>query len=79
MQKQLDSLLRKLNKNSNASDLDCVKKAFNFAMKSHEGQMRVSGEPFFTHPIAVANILADMELDSSSVAAALLHDVVEDT
>ena len=79
MQKQLDSLLKKLNKNSNASDLECVKKAFNFAMKMHEGQMRVSGEPFFTHPIAVANILADMELDSSSVAAALLHDVVEDT
>ncbi len=79
MQKQLDSLLKKLNKNCSSADLECVEKAFNFAMGKHEGQMRVSGEPYFTHPVAVANILADMELDASSVAAGLLHDVVEDT
>ncbi len=79
MQKHLDGLLKKLNKNCSAEDLECVKKAFNFGLQKHEGQMRVSGEPYFTHPIAVANILADMELDASSVAAGLLHDVVEDT
>lgn len=79
MQKQLDSLLKKLKKNNAASNLEPVVKAFNFAKEKHEGQMRVSGEPFFMHPVAVANILADMDLDASSVAAGLLHDVVEDT
>ena len=79
MQKQLDLLLNKLKKNSSTADLECVEKAFNFAMEKHNGQMRVSGEPYFTHPIAVANILADMDLDASSVVAGLLHDVVEDT
>ncbi len=79
MQKQLDDLLKKLKNNNVARDLDVVVKAFDFACKKHDGQLRASGEPFFMHPIAVANILADMEFDASSVAAALLHDVVEDT
>ncbi len=79
MQKQLDNLLKKLKSNNSLANLELVCKAFNYAQEKHEGQLRASGEPFFTHPIAVANILADMELDSSSVAAALLHDVVEDT
>ncbi len=79
MQKQLDDLLKKLKNNNVAKDLDVVVKAFDFACKKHDGQLRASGEPFFMHPIAVANILADMEFDASSVAAALLHDVVEDT
>ncbi len=79
MQKQLDSLLKKLKNNNPSSNLEPVVKAFEFAQSRHEGQLRASGEPFFTHPVAVANILADMELDPSSVAAALLHDVVEDT
>ncbi len=79
MQKQLDSLLKKLKNNNPSSNLEPVVKAFEYAQSRHEGQFRASGEPFFTHPIAVANILADMELDPSSVAAALLHDVVEDT
>ncbi len=79
MQKQLDSLLKKLKSHNPSGSFDMVEKAFNFAKEKHEGQLRASGEPFFTHPIAVANILADMELDSSSVVAALLHDVVEDT
>ena len=79
MQKQLEDLLKKLKKNNVTKDLDVVVKAFDFACKKHDGQLRASGEPFFMHPIAVANILADMEFDASSVAAALLHDVVEDT
>ena len=79
MQKQLEDLLKKLKNNNVAADLDIVIKAFDFACKKHDGQLRASGEPFFMHPIAVANILADMEFDASSVAAALLHDVVEDT
>ncbi len=79
MQKQLDNLLNKLKNHNPSGNFELVTKAFNFAKEKHEGQMRVSGEPFFMHPVAVANILADMELDTSSVAAALLHDVVEDT
>ncbi len=75
----LDNLLKKIQTNNPNSDLDPVKKAFAFAKAKHEGQFRVSGEPFFMHPLAVAEILADMGLDSSSVTAALLHDVVEDT
>ncbi len=79
MQRQLDSLLKKLKNNNPTCNLDSVIKAFNYAQERHEGQLRVSGEPFFMHPVAVANILADMDLDTCSVAAGLLHDVVEDT
>jgi GTP pyrophosphokinase len=79
MQNQLDNLINKLKTYNPSGRFDLVEKAFNYAKEKHEGQLRVSGEPFFMHPVAVANILADMELDASSVAAALLHDVVEDT
>ena len=56
-----------------------ITEAFHFAMQAHEGQKRASGEPYFTHPVAVAFILADLHMDDESIAAALLHDVVEDT
>ncbi len=79
MERALDELLQKVRKNNNSVDLTPIVKAFDFAKEKHEGQFRVSGESFFSHPVAVANILADMELDVSSVTAALLHDVVEDT
>ncbi len=79
MNEQLDRLLNKIKSYNPTGDLETVKKAFVFAQEKHDGQFRVSGEPFFSHPVAVANILADMELDTSSITAALLHDVVEDT
>lgn len=79
MNQALDMLLDKLKNNNPSADLGPVEKAFAFAKEKHEGQFRASGELFFSHPVAVANILADMELDVSSVTAALLHDVVEDT
>ena len=79
MDQELKLLLEKLKKYNPTADLDPVIKAFEFSKAKHEGQFRVSGEPFFSHPIAVANILAEMDLDVSSVVAALLHDVVEDT
>ena len=60
-------------------DLDIIDRAYIFSAKVHDGQVRLSGEPYLYHPLAVAGILADMNLDVVSVAAGLLHDVVEDT
>ncbi|XCC63522.1 bifunctional (p)ppGpp synthetase/guanosine-3',5'-bis(diphosphate) 3'-pyrophosphohydrolase [Christensenella massiliensis] len=56
-----------------------VEKAFTIAEKAHAGQLRHSGEPFFTHPLAVADIVADLGLDHTTIIATILHDVVEDT
>ena len=60
-------------------DNDLLSRAFSFAEKAHRGQVRASGEPYFTHPIEVAHILADMHVDPATIITALLHDVVEDT
>lgn len=60
-------------------DIERITEAFEFAEVSHEGQKRRSGEPYIIHPVAVAQILAEMGMDTDSVCAALLHDVVEDT
>jgi RelA/SpoT family (p)ppGpp synthetase len=56
-----------------------VQRAFVLAQEAHEGQMRSSGDPYITHPVAVAGILADMQFDHETLMAALLHDVIEDT
>ncbi len=58
---------------------DDVKKAFNLAEEAHKDQRRASGEPYIIHPLAVAQILADMKIDTKTITASLLHDVVEDT
>ena len=62
-------------------DVNCgvVSSAYEFALKAHHGQLRASGDPYITHPLQVADILADMRLDQASIITALLHDVVEDT
>lgn len=62
-----------------ADQIDIVKRAFVVARDAHEGQFRSSGEPYITHPVAVACIIAEMKLDHEAVMAALLHDVIEDT
>ena len=59
-------------------DIDKIKNAYEYASRMHEGQKRLSGEPYITHPVAVAQIVAGLELDTDSVCAALLHDTVED-
>lgn len=56
-----------------------VMKAFDVGLLAHEGQKRLSGEPYILHPVAVAQILADMRMDHESIAAAILHDTIEDT
>lgn len=59
--------------------LDLIDRAYNFSLNAHRGQHRQSGEDYIQHPLAVASILADLELDLATIAAGLLHDVVEDT
>ncbi len=61
------------------ADLDFIREAYKLADEAHAGQKRISGQPFITHPVAVAEILAELELDLDTLAGALLHDVVEDT
>jgi GTP pyrophosphokinase len=56
-----------------------VYQAYLVGAAAHEGQIRVSGEPYISHPVAVARILAEMRMDSKSIIAAILHDVIEDT
>ena len=63
----------------NDENVDLVKKAYEFAKHAHRNQYRKSGEPYIIHPIQVAGILADLEMDPATVAAGFLHDVVEDT
>lgn len=63
----------------NEKEVDYLWRAYQFGREAHKGQMRRSGEPYFTHPVEVATILAEMKLDPITISAALLHDVVEDT
>lgn len=72
-------LVRKIRKYNPQADLTLVEKAYHKAAAAHADQLRQSGEPYITHPLAVAYILAQLELDLVTIAAALLHDVVEDT
>ena len=60
-------------------DRDLVRRAFDFAERAHAGQTRRSGEEFILHPLGVARISAELHLDEKTIAAALLHDVIEDT
>ncbi len=62
-----------------SDDITMIEKGYNIAMRAHEGQLRKSGEPYIIHPLSVAIILADLQLDKETITAGLLHDVVEDT
>ncbi len=75
----LDSLLRKVRSYNPKADVKTVQSAYDFAEASHRGQVRKSGEPFIEHPLGVAHVLADLGMDTTTLVAALLHDVVEDT
>jgi len=76
--RNLEDLLRVMSKYHPEADLALVEKAYHFAEKAHEGQLRKSGEPYFIHPVIVAGILARLMLDPPTIAAGLLHDTVED-
>ena len=75
----LDNLVRTVRQNHPRGDLAIIERAYAVAAEKHEGQKRQSGEPYITHPLAVAQILADLGLGPRAIAAALLHDTVEDT
>ena len=72
-------LVQRVTKYHPSADISMIEKAYQVAKKAHDGQVRKSGEPYIIHPLCVAIILADLELDKESIAAGLLHDVVEDT
>src|SRR5450631_488618 len=72
-------LLRKIRAYRPTDDLTLVKKAYDFSLRNHQGQTRASGEPYLVHPLEVATVLAEMRLDTTAIAAGLLHDAVEDT
>src|SRR5271167_4318378 len=72
-------LLRKVRRYRPNDDLTLIKKAYEFSLKHHQGQTRASGEPYLVHPLEVAAVLAEMRLDTTAIAAGLLHDAVEDT
>src|SRR3989344_1783244 len=72
-------LLEQVHEYNPHANLELIEKALKFAEKAHEGQKRISGEPYFTHCVSVAKILVDLKADSTTIAAALLHDVLEDT
>jgi guanosine-3',5'-bis(diphosphate) 3'-pyrophosphohydrolase len=75
----VEPILRALRTAHPKAEVGLVKRAYEFADRAHEGQVRRSGDPYITHPLAVAGILADLGMDAPTLAAALLHDTVEDT
>src|SRR6056297_3512011 len=76
---RISDILDKINDYYPEADVEIVNQAYVYSAQVHEGQTRLSGEPYLSHPLEVANILADMHLDTVSIACGLLHDVVEDT
>ncbi|HWL84590.1 MAG TPA: RelA/SpoT family protein, partial [Polyangiaceae bacterium] len=76
---QVDDLIQRVRGYQPLADADLIKRAYDFSYRAHSGQMRKSGDPYFVHPAGVAGIITELRLDTASVCAGLLHDVVEDT
>src|ERR1700728_935887 len=76
---RFEALLRQVQANRPTEDVSLIRKAWEFCVQHHDGQMRASGEPYIIHPLQVAEVLAEMKLDATAIAAGLLHDAVEDT
>ena len=78
MNSEMMPLLEVIKNNDRSYDYDKITRSFEYAKKMHEGQFRLSGEPYISHPVSVATIVAELGLDTDSICAALLHDTVED-
>jgi len=76
---RISDIIDKVSEHNPDGDIDIIDRAYIYSARVHDGQMRLSGEPYLSHPLEVAGILADMKLDTVSIAAGLLHDVIEDT
>jgi GTP pyrophosphokinase len=76
---RFERLLEMVRSNRPGDDLDLIRSAWAFCIQHHEGQKRASGEAYISHPLAVAQVLAELKMDSTAIAAGLLHDAVEDT
>ena len=76
---QLEYLIHRILGYYPKANVELIEQAYHFSQRAHEGQYRESGAPYFEHPYEVALILADLELDMETIAAGLLHDVLEDT
>jgi guanosine-3',5'-bis(diphosphate) 3'-pyrophosphohydrolase len=76
---RFEALLQRVQANRPSEDVSLIREAWEFCVKHHEGQMRASGEPYIIHPLEVAEVLAEMKMDATAIAAGLLHDSVEDT
>jgi GTP pyrophosphokinase len=76
---RIGDLVEKVQAYHPTADVELIRRAYDFSAALHKGQKRLSGEPFLTHPLAVAGIIADLKLDVPSIAGGLLHDTVEDT
>ena len=79
MVRRFEDILERVEEYNPGADLDLLRKAYIFSAREHRHQPRRSGEPYLVHPLEVAYLLADIHLDTSSIVAGLLHDVVEDT
>ncbi|WP_128896566.1 RelA/SpoT family protein [Longirhabdus pacifica] len=75
----IEEVLNKAGSYLNEEELELIREAYDFAEKAHQGQVRKSGEPYIQHPLAVSEIIMNMQMDVTTIVAALLHDVVEDT
>ena len=75
----IDSLATSLSSYLEGDQINLVRRAYYYAEQAHDGQFRRSGDPYVTHPLAVAGILSEMHMDPQSLVAAMLHDVIEDT
>ncbi len=78
-QEMFEKLIETISSYREDEDLSMIHKAYKLAVDAHEGQYRKSGEPYIIHPLAVAQILAELELDRESIVAGILHDIIEDT
>ena len=77
--RRIDALVKLVHANRPSDDIALIRKAWEFSVRHHLGQRRASGEPYIIHPLEVAEVLAEMKMDATSIAAGLLHDSVEDT